>query len=266
MDKNLFSIGEVSKIKDITIKTLRYYHKIGILTPKVIDENTGYRYYSIDQFVYIDIIKGFRQLGTSIAELQEILKDCDMDKLLNFLDAKRKEAEENIKNIKIVINNIDTLTTGIRLSRNLINTNEIKTNFFEERKIIIVPCKEVGDLKELLYYSDLDKEIKQNNLIPTLERGIIYKLNSSNNIESMYAFNGIESNIDLTSNSNIYSLPKGNYLTLIYSSDNMDYCESLMMNYLKEHNLKAKQWLEVELFNNIFETGNYNYQIQVLIE
>lgn len=60
MDKNLFSIGEVSKIKDITIKTLRYYHKIGILTPKVIDENTGYRYYSIDQFIYIDIIKGFR--------------------------------------------------------------------------------------------------------------------------------------------------------------------------------------------------------------
>lgn len=189
-----------------------------------------------------------------------------MDKLLDFLDAKRKEAEENIKNIKIVINNIDTLTTGIRLSRNLINTNEIKTNFFEERKIIIVPCKEVGDLKELLYYSDLDKEIKQNNLTPTLERGIIYKLNSSNNIESMYAFNGIESNIDLTSDDNIYSLPKGNYLTLIYSSDNMDYCESLMMNYLKEHNLKAKQWLEVELFNNIFETGNYNCQIQVLIE
>ena len=82
----------------------------------------------------------------------------------------------------------------------------------------------------------------------------------------MYAFNGIESNIDLTSDDNIYSLPKGNYLTLIYSSDNMDYCESLMMNYLKEHNLKAKQWLEVELFNNIFETGNYNCQIQVLIE
>ncbi|PHF29284.1 MerR family transcriptional regulator, partial [Bacillus pseudomycoides] len=27
--KNLFSIGEVAKIKDITIKALRYYHKMG---------------------------------------------------------------------------------------------------------------------------------------------------------------------------------------------------------------------------------------------
>ncbi|EPZ57246.1 merR regulatory family protein [[Clostridium] sordellii ATCC 9714] len=29
--KNLFSIGEVSKIKGVTIKALRYYHKMGIL-------------------------------------------------------------------------------------------------------------------------------------------------------------------------------------------------------------------------------------------
>ncbi|PHE52430.1 MerR family transcriptional regulator, partial [Bacillus pseudomycoides] len=27
--KNLFSIGEVAKIKVITIKALRYYHKMG---------------------------------------------------------------------------------------------------------------------------------------------------------------------------------------------------------------------------------------------
>ncbi|WP_368260276.1 MerR family DNA-binding transcriptional regulator, partial [Clostridium paraputrificum] len=64
--KEYYSIGEVSKIKDVTIKALRYYHKVGILIPKYIDEETGYRYYSIDQFVHIDIIKGCRTLGTSI--------------------------------------------------------------------------------------------------------------------------------------------------------------------------------------------------------
>ncbi|MDU1455439.1 MAG: MerR family DNA-binding transcriptional regulator [Paraclostridium sordellii] len=43
--KNLFSIGEVSKIKGVTIKALRYYHKMGILIPLHIDNTTGYRYY-----------------------------------------------------------------------------------------------------------------------------------------------------------------------------------------------------------------------------
>ena len=84
--EKLFSIGEVSKIKEITIKALRYYHKMGILIPKYIDETTGYRYYSIDQFVYIDIIKGCRSLETSIKELQEIFRECNTDKLLEFLE------------------------------------------------------------------------------------------------------------------------------------------------------------------------------------
>lgn len=72
--KNLYSIGEVSKIKKITVKALRYYHKVGILIPKYIDDNTGYRYYSIDQFIYIDVIKGCRALGTSIAKLRKFLR------------------------------------------------------------------------------------------------------------------------------------------------------------------------------------------------
>lgn len=44
--KNLFSIGEVSKKKGVIIKALRYYHKMGILIPRHIDNTTGYRYYS----------------------------------------------------------------------------------------------------------------------------------------------------------------------------------------------------------------------------
>ncbi|WP_204593463.1 MerR family DNA-binding transcriptional regulator [Clostridium sardiniense] len=42
---NLLSIGEVSKIKEVTIKALIYYHKVGILIPKYIDDAIGYRYY-----------------------------------------------------------------------------------------------------------------------------------------------------------------------------------------------------------------------------
>ncbi|CEO11781.1 MerR family DNA-binding transcriptional regulator [Paraclostridium sordellii] len=57
--KNLFSIGEVSKIKGVTIRALRYYHKMGILIPRHIDNTTGYRYYSIDQFIlYVSRDKG----------------------------------------------------------------------------------------------------------------------------------------------------------------------------------------------------------------
>lgn len=33
MKKEIYSIGEVSKIKGVTIKALRFYEKIGLLKP-----------------------------------------------------------------------------------------------------------------------------------------------------------------------------------------------------------------------------------------
>src|SRR5512138_193567 len=56
MQKKLFSIGEVSKIKGVTKKALRFYERIGLLKPHYINPFNRYRYYSIEQFVYIDII------------------------------------------------------------------------------------------------------------------------------------------------------------------------------------------------------------------
>ncbi|MEN8905119.1 MAG: MerR family DNA-binding transcriptional regulator, partial [Clostridiales bacterium] len=41
-----YQIGDFSKISRLSIKTLRYYHEIGLLCPVIVDKNTGYRYYN----------------------------------------------------------------------------------------------------------------------------------------------------------------------------------------------------------------------------
>ena len=51
------TIGEVAKVKQVSIKALRYYEKIGILKPAYCDPNTGYRYYKNEQMLAIDMIK-----------------------------------------------------------------------------------------------------------------------------------------------------------------------------------------------------------------
>ena len=45
-DKELYTIGEVGRICGISAKALRYYDKIGIISPDHISEENGYRYYS----------------------------------------------------------------------------------------------------------------------------------------------------------------------------------------------------------------------------
>ena len=275
--ENLFSIGEVSKIKDITIKALRYYHKVGILIPKYIDKESGYRYYSIDQFIHIDIIKGCRTLGTSIKELKELFKECNTDELILFLNKKKLDAEENIRKMEEIIDNINSLKGIVSYSKSLLNNLDIEIKYFKKRYIVVTPCKEAGSLKELIYYSDLDKIIKNKGLNVSIERGIIYSLALENesiknrNLKSKYVFNTIEEDLEFFDNEiykdeNIKVLEEGRYLTLAYSKDNEKESSIKLNEYIKKNNINVKSYIEIDLLNDFFNTDYYSCQVQILID
>lgn len=261
----LFSIGEISKIKNITIKTLRYYHKVGILIPTHIDESTGYRYYSVDQFIYIDIIRGCRELGTSIIELQKIFKESDTDKLIEFLKIKRIEAEETIKKMNVIINNIDSISNGVEYSKIALKDMEVKREFIKSRYIVAVPCNEIGDNKELLYYSNLEKIIADQNLKTTVEGGIIYSIDLNKKLSDLHVFKVLDTKAE-NKNEYIKVLEEGMYLIVNYRKDNEDEQTEKLDNYIKENNLKVNRFIEVDLFDDVFSADSYSCQIQAYIE
>lgn len=49
-DDNLFKIGEIAKILGVTRKTILVYEDMGLLTPAIKDEKSGYRYYTADKY------------------------------------------------------------------------------------------------------------------------------------------------------------------------------------------------------------------------
>ena len=63
MSKMKLKIGEFSQMMQVTVKTLRHYEQKGLLLPDVVDEWTGYRYYSIDQMQkWVSIARGCLRL------------------------------------------------------------------------------------------------------------------------------------------------------------------------------------------------------------
>ena len=67
----LYSIGQVSSMIDIPVKTIRYYESIGLCTPSQTDENSNYRYYSIDDIFRLDLIRSLgRQLGVPLKTIK----------------------------------------------------------------------------------------------------------------------------------------------------------------------------------------------------
>ena len=49
----MLKIGEFSQLGQVSVRTLRLYDELGLLKPAQIDRFTDYRYYSIEQFVYL---------------------------------------------------------------------------------------------------------------------------------------------------------------------------------------------------------------------
>ena len=87
--KKYFTIGEMSKLHNISIETLRHYDRFGILKPEYINEKTGYRYYSTKSFITIYLIKQCKAIGLSLDEIKEIINDyTSLDSVLNIIKEK----------------------------------------------------------------------------------------------------------------------------------------------------------------------------------
>lgn len=71
--EELFKIGEIAKILGVTRKAILVYEEMGLLTPAVKDEASGYRYYTADNMTQIRAIRSLQTLGLSAGGNQRIL-------------------------------------------------------------------------------------------------------------------------------------------------------------------------------------------------
>jgi DNA-binding transcriptional MerR regulator len=69
----MFQVGDFSKIAQVSRRLLRYYDQIGLLKPVKVDPQTGYRYYSADQFPQLNQILALRDLGLTLEQIGAML-------------------------------------------------------------------------------------------------------------------------------------------------------------------------------------------------
>jgi DNA-binding transcriptional MerR regulator/effector-binding domain-containing protein len=72
------TIGAFSRLTHLSIKTLRYYHEVGLLEPAVVDPDSGYRYYRPGQAQSAHLVRRFRDLGLPVADVKAVLAAPDL--------------------------------------------------------------------------------------------------------------------------------------------------------------------------------------------
>lgn len=74
------TVGEVSALAGITVRTLHHYDELGLLSPSS-RSDSGYRLYSERDLERLQEILGWRALGFSLEEIAELLDDAGHDRL-----------------------------------------------------------------------------------------------------------------------------------------------------------------------------------------
>lgn len=111
----MFTVGEFSRIAQVSKRLLRYYDEIGLLAPIHTDQFTGYRYYSAEQMSQLNRILALKDLGLSLDQIQRILRDnISTDEIHGMLLLKKAEIEQQLQAELQRIRNIETRLQSIR--------------------------------------------------------------------------------------------------------------------------------------------------------
>ena len=105
----LLSIGDLAKLTGASLRSLRYYEKLGILIPIHINPDSGYRYYSFDQTHLVEIIMFCIELDIP---LKEFSRFSDADGVMDyraFFQKGREIAVQKQKSIERGLKLIDDI-------------------------------------------------------------------------------------------------------------------------------------------------------------
>jgi DNA-binding transcriptional MerR regulator len=72
LDQHLL-IGEFAQRCRLPVSTLRYYDRIGLLSPAEVDEASGYRRYRAEQLATAELIARLRTLGVAPGQIAQVL-------------------------------------------------------------------------------------------------------------------------------------------------------------------------------------------------
>ena len=100
--KELYSTGEFAKKANVSIRTIHFYEKKGLIRPLKIAEN-GYRYYGEQEFARLQRILTLKILGFSLEEIQALsLNETDADYLQQSLEQQRFLMKRKIRYFQTV--------------------------------------------------------------------------------------------------------------------------------------------------------------------
>lgn len=103
----LLRIGEVARLFNLSVGTLRHYEQLGLLEPAHIDHASGYRYYGARQLSTLNTISNLRVLDLPLAQIREFVATRDVNLMQRQLAQQQELIERKRRELERVSRKID---------------------------------------------------------------------------------------------------------------------------------------------------------------
>lgn len=256
------TIGEVSKLKNVSIKSLHYYDDIGVFKPNYINPDTGYRYYLVEQLPILNIISFCTEVGISLKNWGNYLDEKNnfaLDKLL--VDAKQLATQK--------LNAIQTGLAHIERTANKMNTlkpNENEKNPYTkvipERNLLFIEVESAPKPKDFLgYLSKLFHLINEMKLDVTSYYPAGVFTDFTKEYEKQYVF--IEIDETLSPHPNYRKIESGTYLCFQHDGAKIYAHREVYPEYFNK--FSSGTIIETDLINHTLRYDHPILELQYLI-
>lgn len=145
MIKKRLSIGEFAKLKNVSVKSLRYYDAIGILKPAYVNEATGYRYYIPEQMIVLDVILLCLAFNLPLRSLHGYSKSNGLPDLQQMILDGREKAHIRLREAQKMLTLSQDILAQIERLNQPHSEKELYWYSFRERAILTLPWDDKRD-------------------------------------------------------------------------------------------------------------------------
>lgn len=243
----MLTIQKFAKLAGTTRRTLIFYDQKGLFQPKHVAEN-GYRYYDYDQLYELTFILELRQLGLSIAAIQQLNNDGQTASLDADLKAVLAKIDDQIDNLSLLKTTLQT-----RFDQAVPNETVTKnqpfvatvpaTQFCRSRQSVACTEAEVAEI-----YADFYAQLGKLKLVNQQDSGFLTQLPKSEANDyptaSFCILKAVDARTD-TGDLPLLQKPAGRYVSIDTTNDMKNICISLQIlaEYIQKEQLKISDQL-----------------------
>ena len=110
----LLTIGEFSRMTHLSVKALRHYDDVGLLSPAEVDRSSGYRRYATGQVPTAQVIRRFRDLDMPLEEIRYVLNAPDVAVRDQAIVAHLQRMQETLERTQATVASLQALLDGNR--------------------------------------------------------------------------------------------------------------------------------------------------------